>query len=710
MKKAVFVLTTMAMLISCAGWIACNHGRPCMRPVGDLSNEPYGATDINTITGNRGLSVAFNQKGTVTVFKWPNPSFYDHVKYMTTTRHDDNLGALDNEGVFTGIWFETNEGEGFAWLRDLESEQAYAGPDSVAVVTTFRDEPLGLTIKQTDFVEPDRDVLWRHYRVVRSKDSPVQKARLTAYLNFSPQVEKYPFMPLRDWCLDEVGKSTIEWEPESDLFVQSRSGKDRSVGRDVSVAIAFGFDGQSSSHQAGYDRRCSARRSPGKKDAYALARNGNLPGAGRARGQVTAGLMKDLEFDGGEAGASLLVSAAGSSEEAVGLVESARGKGYSSALKEVQKTWKARMSKVPLPDTDNERIKEVALRGVIVLYLGYARDSGAGVASISTQPPYGLDWPRDGVYMNIALSAAGFPELSEQRCRFWARWQSKPGNKVPRVPEGNWASNYFADGVPGFPLIWWEIDETGWALWGMMEHYDDSLDRSYLSDVYPAIKLAADFLVDFKDPKTGLHAAAYEDDDPRPRQTIHGAAPCYLGLKSAARAAEIMGDEESRQRWEQRAEELFQAVFENFYDTECGRFVDNAEYKGKCAEDGAGRDAALILWPARMVGPGDERAEQAAEQLWANLEKSFSGERDRGMYEVYALLSLSHYWKGRSDKVELLKRGLEWSATVPVSEIGHFGEVWFLLDGKAVPGEAQPHLWHHALFYLAALETYGPDR
>ncbi|MDZ7732957.1 MAG: glycoside hydrolase family 15 protein [Acidimicrobiia bacterium] len=37
------------------------------------------------------------------------------------------------------------------------------------------------------------------------------------------------------------------------------------------------------------------------------------------------------------------------------------------------------------------------------------RETGAVVASITTQPPYALDWIRDGAYLNEALLAAGHP-------------------------------------------------------------------------------------------------------------------------------------------------------------------------------------------------------------------------------------------------------------------------------------------------------------
>ena len=149
------------------------------------------------------------------------------------------------------------------------------------------------------------------------------------------------------------------------------------------------------------------------------------------------------------------------------------------------------------------------------------------------------------------------------------------------------------------------------------------------------------------------------------------------------------------------------AILETFWDQECGSFMGDASYQGECESGHGGTDPAFMLYPAGMLEPGGPMAAAAADQLWEQLEKTFTGRRDSGMYEVRGLHILAIYWQDRPDKLELVKRGIEWSATVPVTDTGHFGEVWYTLNGEVTPGEGQPHLWHHALFYLAAIEAYG---
>src|SRR5262249_8135926 len=47
-----------------------------------------GATNINAALGNGGLTAAYSQCGELTVLKWPGPSFYDQLDYLTSNASD----------------------------------------------------------------------------------------------------------------------------------------------------------------------------------------------------------------------------------------------------------------------------------------------------------------------------------------------------------------------------------------------------------------------------------------------------------------------------------------------------------------------------------------------------------------------------------------------------------------------------------------------
>src|SRR3954465_4477794 len=67
--------------------------------------EAYGPTDVTVQAGNNRVTVNENGAGTITVFKFPNPSLYNQIKYFTVSR--DAKGVVHtrfpNEGSFAGI-------------------------------------------------------------------------------------------------------------------------------------------------------------------------------------------------------------------------------------------------------------------------------------------------------------------------------------------------------------------------------------------------------------------------------------------------------------------------------------------------------------------------------------------------------------------------------------------------------------------------------
>src|SRR5436190_6556311 len=71
--------------------------------------EAYGPTDVSVQAGNNRVTVDENTTGTITVFKYPDPSLYNQVKNFAVSR--DAAGRVHtrfpNEGSFAGIGWRT---------------------------------------------------------------------------------------------------------------------------------------------------------------------------------------------------------------------------------------------------------------------------------------------------------------------------------------------------------------------------------------------------------------------------------------------------------------------------------------------------------------------------------------------------------------------------------------------------------------------------
>src|SRR5437016_8000158 len=171
----------------------------------DPSKDPeiYGPTDINAQSANQSMAVGVNREGTVTVLRWPRPSFYDQVKEHTTDRNLPRFGARANDGAFLGLALTTAQGTATSWLRDWPVHQRYAGDLTDTVVTEYARPELGVLVTVTDVVASGLDVLARRVEVRRSAGSPVQAARLVAFENFNLVVSKHPGFPTQDWCQEE---------------------------------------------------------------------------------------------------------------------------------------------------------------------------------------------------------------------------------------------------------------------------------------------------------------------------------------------------------------------------------------------------------------------------------------------------------------------------------------------------------------------------
>lgn len=719
----------------------------CFRP---NQREIYGPTDVNAQTGNGGLSVAFNDAGTMTVFRWPHPSFYDQLKYFTTGRDEDGeIQVLPNEGAFLGLARDDGGGFETTWLREATVVEQYYASDRADTDAEYSDEvvtvyALGDQARAVvrDLVAADEDALVRHVRVVWQgppDDRPAM--RLIAYENCNLVVSKYPQYPVQDWCTEETNRDLARYRPDADAVVHEQSGVDASTGEQQSVAVAMGFRGASAGHQVGGDAYEPAAAPAGEagpaRDAYDDAAVLPLSGNDRYAGQTTGALTADLSFTGTVATETVVFASAGTPSGATAALDAVRGRSFGD-VRAAKESWlTGLLDNAPLPDTDDETLLALCRRALVTLVTdAEATENRAVVASIATQAPYAEDWVRDGAFFNYVFGLVGLEEWAADRNRWYADVQQRaddPRPTHPNTPPGNWVMNYYGDGVAGGPIPY-EIDETGYGIWTLWNHYEQTGDADYLADVYPAIRRAADFLVECRDTETDLHCPTWEDDRFQPqRPTIVGAALVWLGLKAAkqaARSPDSPGTEAAATRYETRQHEVGRAIDRNLYGDVAGDGTGTPGYGTRI-----GFPMAEVAWPVCFTPYTDPdtgellpkpqvddplahpRIESHLDTVWSSVEPAFEdGETlaregpTTGQYEVKGLIPLAkarrEHGPGTPGDVA---DGIDWLATEHATEGTHvMGEAWKVFDGEVRSIVSQPHAWEQVLVYLAALETYPP--
>ncbi len=486
----------------------------------------FGATNINAAVGNGGLTVGLSREGEITLLRWPSPSYYDQINYRTAivgvnegyhARDLQHMGARADMGAFAGVFVrkETDFAK-MLWFRDKnlwEITQGYLTDDDNIIVNQYvaklsEFSPFGIT--QQVFVHPDRDVLVVHFSGWSPESAKL--FRLIYYANLAPCLQKQKYYPLLDWIDDSQNDFAAVYDADHDAIIQfTYSGAELEDLLDYIIAfpyptddevsalleglpeltrgkeavfVATGFLEGNDAYQVGYDMNTGCptdtRYDPYleeppyiPKSAFAAAESGNLPGEKFSHCTVNFALARDV--NAGEYWEATLIMAFGSSyNEAVAALEWAREKGYTSLISETQTYWRDWVSKARLPDTEDEKIIAFSKRALISIKTAMDRDTGAIVASVSTQPPYNLDWPRDGAFINAALDIAGYVDMATLHNNFYIDVQRKNpqftllvGSRINL--EGTFEMNYYADGMPGGP-IFFEIDETGLAVWTLWNH------------------------------------------------------------------------------------------------------------------------------------------------------------------------------------------------------------------------------------------------
>lgn len=702
------------------------------------SNYVYGATNVNAEAGNSSLTVEESASGTVTVMRAAAANYDNQVNYFATG-YDPTTGraiaARPNAGSFLGIRWTTGSAPAaqahFAWLRNWHHSQRFLTSTTPVPVTTYvAPASVGLRVVDTDLATAGSlhaldglvpaggpDAFVRDVTVTRSASSPVTSAELVAYGNFSPIASDVPYVPFEDaGCATQANTTKVGHYSRSDRVATiSWSGVDMTTGKPASATVAVGFAGPTTGFEVGTDSY-DPLAPPGPEDGYQeLASTPyELGGSRAALGQVTVALEAPLDFTklarpsegsgaGSVAAARLIVSEASTPRAATEQLDFARHQSFSSELRAVTRAWRSLFEHVPLPKGAGKRVLYVTKRSVITMLLAVDPQTWAIVASPDTQGPYGEDWIRDGSFINAALDEDGFTWIVTRHDLFYARTQSSPTNPLPGVPFGNWPMNMYVTGQPGGPIPW-EIDETGYGVWTLARQarFVPARQRlSYLHKVFPAIARGAEWLTLCMDPTNGFQCPASEDDNFTPSQTLHGALPDLLALRSAVQAAgELHKSGPEVKSWAARSRSL-EAAIDSLYDPAQDAYRE--EPSSTSALPVSYEDGGLLLWPTHLHRYSSASMQGEAAATYSSMESSF--QTNSGLYEGVALLGLCHAWKSAEPaQLAELRSTLSYMASALTTNTGLFGEGWLRWgDGATGPLNDQPHTWEHALFDMSAL-------
>ena len=340
---------------------------------------------------------------------------------------------------------------------------------------------------------------------------------------------------------------------------------------------------------------------PGREGTWRDAEDdGNLGMNPIAQGAVDSvvSVSTRVRGDGGERVAHYWLCAAkvwqGSWDGAKELNAKVVERGPDSFIERTRAWWKLWVGKEPteffgLPPS----VVDLYKRSLLIVATQI--DEGGGIIAANdsdimhfARDTYSYVWPRDGALVAHALDMAGYRETTLRFFDFCADVLSPKGYLLHKYnPDRSLASSWHPwVGNPtgsqqnqaglqlGGPQLPIQEDETALVVWAMWRHFQRYRDIDAMKPLYGRlVRKAADFMVEYREPKTGLPAPSYDLWEERRGILTFTCAAVYGGLNAAAEFAHAFGDTDHAETYSRAAREIRAGMDQHLWRPELNRFA-----------------------------------------------------------------------------------------------------------------------------------------
>src|SRR3954466_6614470 len=188
---------------------------------------------------------------------------------------------------------------------------------------------------------------------------------------------------------------------------------------------------------------------------------------------------------------------------------------------------------------------------------------------------YSYMWPRDGALVANSLDLAGFPDLARWFYTFCKDVITADGYFHHKYnPEGSPASSWHPWVLKGAQVLPIQEDETALVIWALWRHYYRHRDIEYGRPLWVAlIQKASDFMVSYRDPKTGLPLPSYDLWEERWGIHTFTVATVYGALKAARNFAVCFVDRAKAEIYNNAAEQVKAGASKYLFSERLNRFV-----------------------------------------------------------------------------------------------------------------------------------------
>ena len=320
----------------------------------------------------------------------------------------------------------------------------------------------------------------------------------------------------------------------------------------------------------------------GAEGTWRDAEDGHLQGNPIAQGAVDSTISSHVRLEGGEEKTVYLAIIAGHSrEELIDLHHWLSNMGPQGVIDRTSAYWRLwvggtniNFANLPGP------IVELFKRSLLVLRTQI--DNGGAIIAANdsdimqfSRDTYSYMWPRDGALVANALDLAGFPDLARWFYQFCAKVITAEGYFLHKYnPDGSPASSWHPWVLKGQQSMPIQEDETALVVWALWRHYYRYRDIEFIRPLWvDVVQKAADFMVRYRDPRTGLPLPSYDLWEERWGVHAFTVATVYGGLKAAHNFAVAFGDRQRAEIYAKAAEEVKAGAARYLFSQKLDRFV-----------------------------------------------------------------------------------------------------------------------------------------
>lgn len=366
----------------------------------------------------------------------------------------------------------------------------------------------------------------------------------------------------------------------------------------------------------------------GNKDIWKDAEDGMLSGNPIAQGSVGSALCIPIHLGPKKTETCYYWIAAGVAWDQVKhLNEVVKKKTPEVIVKRTQDFWKFWMQK--------EGCRKAQLpEKVLLLYrrsLGICKTQmnafGSIIASNDSdaisfnQDTYSYMWPRDAAFVANGFDLAGYE--MHKFYKFCAQIVEDEGYFLHKyTPTGSLASSWHPWIKAKKARLPIQEDETALVIWALWNHYEIYKDLEFIRTLYtPLIKKCANFMMNYRDLKTGLPLPSYDLWEEREGVLTFTVASVYAGLMAAANFTEMFGEKELADEYREGAQRMREGMDRYLYLPDKKRFARmiNVNKDGSLAVDDTIDASIYAVFALGVYDAQDEKVKNTMEQVIQEL-------------------------------------------------------------------------------------------